>query len=411
MGRVIPREDDAGGNSSAQREEALATATELLAKLVSGLMLIAVVPPLFWLAATAYVARASIATDAEIVAKTETILLSGDWARRIFHVTYRYRPSDAASFAEGSHNLDVETYERLRVGQRVRVRYATSPLLRAWEGVGSYLDGSSPWVRTRFGPTPVRDLAVGGWVLAAVLAGLLALAARSVTVGVVAALLAGVAFPIVLLIAAALLGVPWLFWAAIRRQEQGYAWMLLGLIGATIGIVYWRIPHPEPMPEGSQQTTTAIVRQIKLVNQIWRGPDIGPTRAEGQAISHPFQMIDLEFTPAGATEPVHALDRIDADSLRGIAPGARVQVTHSSGDPRAARIVGAARTFDRTAWYSVMTTAGTIAMIATFILFPIASAIRRLADRLRQMALDVGSRELPAGREELLRRLRSRDRH
>ena len=392
MGRVIrPREDDAAGDSASRREQALESATRAFAKLVTGLILIATIPPIFWLVTTAHIARASIATDGEIVAKDESILLSGDWARRLFQITYRYRPSDAMP-SEASHNVDLATYNRLHIGQTVRIRYATSALLRAWAGAGSYIEGTSPWVRTRFGPTPARDLTVGGAVLAAVLVGLLALVARSASAGVVALLLAGAAFPMVLLVAVALLGVPWLFWASIRRPRQGYGWMLLGLVGATMGIVYWGVPHPEPMPDGPQQTTTAIVRQAKRLDRIWQGAEIGPSRIAGEHIRHPFQIVDLEFTPAGASERVHALDRIDADSIPGLAPGVRIPVSYAILDSRAARIVGATRTYDRAVCLELMEMAGVLTLIMTFVAFPIGDWSSRAVDRLRRFATDTAAR-------------------
>ena len=407
MGRMIPHADDDAADSAARSAQALETATRALAKLVTGVILIATIPPILWLVITSYVARASVATNGEIVAKNETILLSGDWARRLFQVTYRYRPSDSMP-DEASHNVDLATYSRLHIGQTARVRYATSPLLRAWTGVGSYIDGTSPWVRTRFGATPVRDLAVGGWVLAALLAGLLALVARSVSVGVLAAMLAGAAFPMILLIAAALLCVPWLFWASVRHPGQGYTWMLFAVIGATMGIVYWGVPHPEPMPGGPQQTTTAIVRQVKRVDAIWQGPQIGPSRTVGERIRHPFQMVDVEFTPAGASDSVHALDRIDADSIPGLAPGIRVPVAYSTLDSRAARIVGATRTYDRAIWLELMETAGAFTTIVTLVAFPIVDWARRIADRFRTFASDTALRQ-SARRDELLKKFQSQN--
>jgi hypothetical protein len=49
-------------------------------------------------------------------------------------------------------------------------------------------------------------------------------------------------------------------------------------------------------------------------------------------------MVDLEFTPAGRAEAVHALDRVDMGSVAGLRVGTTVPVIYPERDPRAARM-------------------------------------------------------------------------
>lgn len=379
--------------SAFTRDQALDAATRKLAQLIAALVAILAGVPLLWLALNAYVAGVSLAADGVVTGKREAILLGGgDGWLRVLEVAYRYRPADAALPEEASHNVDVATYDRLRIGQPVRIHYTPSPLLRHWAGVGSFIDGTSSFARTRYGATSARDLAIPAAMVGAIGLGLRALRTRSVAVGVAAALVGGAAAPSALLFATACLIAPGLFWAW-RRRGRSYGWMLVGAILTTMGILYWRVPHPDPWPPGSRQASTAIVRQSKVVNQIWRGPDVGPSREGGESIGHPFQVLDLEFTPIGGSEPVHAVDRIDAASVPAITAGARVSVTYSTANPRAARMVGATRTYDRAAWLYLTTLASAFALVITFVAVPIADRIKRFTDRLSFRSTDVISRQ------------------
>lgn len=360
--------------------QALEAAVGTLTKLTATLIAILLAVPLGWLALAAYVARVGVEADGQIIGKRETIILGGgDAWRRVFDITYRYQPADAPLPEEASHNVDLAMYDRLHPGQLVRLHYTASPLLRTWAGVGSYIDGSSPWARTRYGRTAARDLALPAAMFGAIVLGLIALKARSAVVGVAAGLLGGAAVPVALLAATALLIGPQLFWASRRRPGQGYGWMLLGAILVTAAIVYWRVPHPEPVSPGTHRTAAAVVRQARLVDEIWRG-DVGLSRDGGQPIGRPFQMVDVEFTPAGAAETVHAVDRIDVGSVPALTRGAMVPVSYSIADPRGAQIVGATRTYDRAAWLYLMTIAGACALAVTFIVFPIVERISRLVE-------------------------------
>lgn len=126
--------------------------------------------------------------------------------------------------------------------------------------------------------------------------------------------------------------------------------------------------------------TTGIVRQIKLVNQIWTTDMEGhPDSEGGQPIGTPFQMLELELAPRGAREPVHVVDRIDLNSVPGLHVGEVVPVEYSASDPLIARVAGASRNYARHAETYLLGLTFGFAAALTFIVFPVARAVRRFA--------------------------------
>jgi len=75
-------------------------------------------------------------------------------------------------------------------------------------------------------------------------------------------------------------------------------------------------------------------------------------------------MVDLEFTPEGASEPVHVLDRVDLGSVSGLTKDATVRVFYSVSDPRVARMAAGTRTYAVNALvYFLVLTYGLAALI------------------------------------------------
>jgi hypothetical protein len=58
---------------------------------------------------------------------------------------------------------------------------------------------------------------------------------------------------------------------------------------------------------------------------------------------HPFQMVDLEYTPGGASESDHAMEGVDLNSVRGLRAGGLVPIYYSAADPNLAQIAGGTR--------------------------------------------------------------------
>jgi hypothetical protein len=214
-----------------------------------------------------------------------------------------------------------------------------------------FLEESSPIYRLPYGPPEVRDFAeLAGLVLASLL-GFVAYRRKRRALGLVAAVIGAICVPVMLRVVPGLILFPTLFWAWWRNAGKGYGWALVGTIALSAAVVYWRIPQPTPMPPGPLREGTAVVRQVRAVNQIWTGASEGEHTGDagGQGIRQPFQMLDLEFTPAGANEPIHVLDRVDVDSLPGWHEGAKVTIYYAATDPRLARAAGGTRTYARQA--------------------------------------------------------------
>jgi hypothetical protein len=330
-----------------------------------------------WLIMTAYMNTEGLLVTGEVVGKREAIVMSGgDSWKHIFEVTYQYQPFDSPYKQTSGHRVDPALYHLLHVGSAVQVRYSPSHLLRFMEGVGSFVTESSPLSRLPYGPPDSRDLAEIAGIALASLIGFVAYRKKSKALGMIAGVITAACVPVVLLAASGLFLLPTLFWRWRRDPGKGYGWALVGMIALSAAVTYWRIPQPTPLPPGPLRSGSAVVRHAKVVNQIWSADREGhPGRTDGQDIRQPFQMLDLEFTPEGTSEPIHVLDRIDLNSVPGLRDGAKVPIYYSSPDPRLARIAGGTREFACHALiYLLALTYGT-AVVLAFLVFP---AIGRL---------------------------------
>jgi hypothetical protein len=262
------------------------------------------------------------------------------------------------------------------------VRYASSRFLRLLKGTGTYLAGTPLLGRLAHGAPDLTEFAPLAGFGAAALVGWLAYRLRSGTLGVCAVLAAGAAFPVVLLVALAFAGMPFLFWSWRRNRGVRGAFLFFGAMAATAAIVAWRVPHPTPAPTGAVREATAVVRKVRLVGEIWTDADEQPGRSRsGQPIGRPFQMLDLEFTPEGATEPIHVMDRIDLGSVPSIEKGGRVPIVYQASDPAIAHVAGATRSFPRHALAYLLALTYGFGGVVTFLLIPAARALERRVRR------------------------------
>jgi hypothetical protein len=346
------------------------------------IVLLALVP---WSAGTLYVHLAGREVTGEIASKQERIVLpGGDAWQHLYEVTYRFRPADSPATESGGHPVAATLYDRLQVGSAVRVRYSPWRPLRSMQGVGSYLAESGTLTRLRYGPIDHRNLLLAGGVVGAALVGWLAYRRMSVGLGILAALLAGLAFPSFLLVLTGFLLIPALWRASRRSPSMGHGKLLLLVCCATAALVYWRIPRPAQFPPGPVRQASAIVRQVQTTREIWSQIDALRRGEGGDAVGFAFQMLDLEFKPEGAREAVHALDMVDQGSMPGLREGTRVAVTYSATNPRVARAAVGTRKYPMRAFeYLVGITYGAGALLALVIL-PALRAVRRLLSSLQR---------------------------
>jgi hypothetical protein len=328
------------------------------------LLLIACASP--YLLPSLYMNVCGILTDGRVIAKQERIeFYHDDAARHALEVTYRYVPADTRQPETSLHQVDPSTYDRLQVGSPVHVRYAPSPFLRSLHiiALGSVL-ADTTWASRL--PRSLEDnhvyidlCAIG---LAALL-GVIAWRTKNQAWTIAAAFCGGVVASAIILVG--FVTFPVLFGAWRKWPGRGYGVAMLAAMAAFIPMLYLRMPRNPPLPMDRSGPIPAIVRQISTVDHVWSNRESG-----GQYIPQPFQMVDLEFTPQGASQPVHALDRVDLGTVPGMSVGTTVPVSYSSHNPRLARIEGGTHTYpDRAvAYIAKLTFLGSAPVIVVLLL-------------------------------------------
>jgi hypothetical protein len=88
-------------------------------------------------------------------------------------------------------------------------------------------------------------------------------------------------------------------------------------------------------PRGPWQQGTAVVRDVSHITEYTHRRS-GPTQ-----LRWPFDIVQLEFTPAGREGTVIAVDVVEAASVPGLKNGDSVRITWPEDNPRSAKIVGA----------------------------------------------------------------------
>jgi hypothetical protein len=344
----------------------------------------------------------------EVVGKREAIAmpLSDTW-RHVFEISYRYRPLGASIPATGRHPVDVALYERLRVGSPVNVRYVQLPLVGRAFGLDSALADSSWWSRMPSASESERELVEAISIVIAALLGFMAYRRHSRPLVVVAVTVGAAVASSVMLLGFLVFPALFLIWRG--RRGQGFGWALLCSTALTTAALYYRIPWPLPAPSRPQGHATAVVRAVHSVDQIWGSWSGSGESTGGQSIRRPFQMVDLEFIPACRTEPVHALDRIDLDSVPGLRPSVTVPVTYPLADPRAGQMSVGTRSYGRQIFvYMLGLTFGFGAVIA-FVVCPAIFYMARLAQRVVRSFPGLNLVFDPAARERLLSALPADD--
>jgi hypothetical protein len=268
-----------------------------------GLLLIAaLVVALEYYARTELDRRGEVASG-EVVRKKEYMRVrGGSWSRHL-EVAIRYAPTPSSRLALSDVAVDEATFDRLRVGSRVGVRYL-----------------ADSWL-TRLGLVSVRlaDQPSGGGprpALGPLLRDLLPVAATA-------------------LLACALI----VLWHRTRSWLAGIGAALAALAAFTV--IY--TPHLPPVPSGPLGRAWAMVREVNRVTNL--GPQREETPSKAFAV---YQLVQLAFVPPSVGDTVVAMDAIDEGSVSALAPGTRVAITYALHDPRAARMEGARRTFART---------------------------------------------------------------
>ena len=131
-------------------------------------------------------------------------------------------------------------------------------------------------------------------------------------------------------------------WRLLPNRRAGWLLVLVPWF-VFVFVVYGLTPRAEPAPT-LPRPAKAVVRSISTIEYLL--PDDLESHAE-MGLIHPYQLVQLEFTPASTTVPVVALDAIDLNSIANLAPKQILDIDYDAADPRIARIHGGTRNFPK----------------------------------------------------------------
>src|SRR3954447_19180817 len=93
-----------------------------------------------------------------------------------------------------------------------------------------------------------------------------------------------------------------------------FAWVLFACALLAIGISYVsEFPNPMPAPEHNVRTAKGTVKSLENWKWLFSG-----TRRKGVRADQPIEIASVQFVPEGRTQPVVAVDLIDAGSVPGL---------------------------------------------------------------------------------------------
>lgn len=262
-----------------------------------GLLLICVGP---LLASSIYLDRNGVLGPGVVTGKDENITpssRSNSWFRRLA-VTVDYQPHDQSWPETITVGVDSATYDRLRVGSDVRVRYQPEQRWRQFPLVSARLENQSTL-------TFLAIMADSDWVPIAL--GLVAIA---------------------------------LFFSLISVSTMPRRIVLGTLLVLNIAaIIVFSIRPAMLFDTGRPRLTTmASVRDVERITM-----DPGTPDSPSTPLLRPFDRVEIELDPQGDGGMVVAVDDIDVGSWSALESGAPVEVSYPVDNPREARIVGATR--------------------------------------------------------------------
>ncbi len=286
-----------------------------------------------------YIDTRGLLISGTIFSKNEQIWVKHDsWSRRL-NVTSVYQPAGELSPSYDTTAVDVATFDSLHVGSPVMVRYLPSRQLRQFILIPS----------SRLASRHTFSLFVD----------------HAQTIRRVVAVLLGLAALIYL-------------W---RKAEMALAgWLLIPYAGALF--LYIAIPTAPLAPAGSVKAGQATVHYVTHITRLLSGRH----RSSIETLQ-PFEIVDLEFVPAGWRDPVHAVDEVDSGSISGLKQGVAVPILYQTDNPRIARIQAGARTFGEKAILTLLLDAAALVLVL-LIVSGIGMVLSRLGKLLLQKAVE-----------------------
>lgn len=280
--------------------------------MIAALLLIAAPFFLSW----RYIDERGVEISGRVTSKREFVVVRhSDWERKC-EVMVSYKPLDELAGAYVVSDIDPEHFDRLRQDGPATVRYLRSkdiPAVPFAQQLRSM--GLLPKAKVA-GQVGIRPAAWrwAGWIAAGI----------------------------------ALLAV----WRFLRFPAFPVA-VVAGVAGLAAAILYTTFPRPVPEPRTAVRTASGRVASVRRIGFLFSG-----SRSRGMEAAQPIQVVGVPFVPAGAVEPVLAVDLIDEDSIPGLKEGGTATVVYEQAAPRIARIAGGTRTFAERNANGAMMTAG-----------------------------------------------------
>lgn len=130
-------------------------------------------------------------------------------------------------------------------------------------------------------------------------------------------------------------------WRLMHLPLFGWAVGVCVVAAVVVSLVH-DFPTSLPAPQNEVRSASGTVKSLERVEWLLRAD-----HQRGFKADQPIEIVGVRFIPDGRTEPVVAVDLIDAGSVRALQEGAAVEIDYERVTPRTARIRGATRQFVR----------------------------------------------------------------
>jgi hypothetical protein len=257
-----------------------------------------------------YVDERGITIPGRVTSKSETVTVHySDW-KRVSDVTIEYSSPETAGVSFFTVPLDFERYDALHKGDTVSLHYLrpqdtpTVPMANVLRELHAL-----PTVRLADQRTFSR---------------LEAFFTRKVIL-----ICEGIASIVVLLFV----------WRKLRLPLFGWAAGICIALGVGALLIY-DFPTPTRRPTTDVRKGSGRVKSIDRIDRLFEG-----NRSQGADADQPIDVVGIEFVPAGATQPVVAVDLVDQGSIPELGENATVAIAYEAHSPRTAWIENATRNF------------------------------------------------------------------
>jgi hypothetical protein len=147
--------------------------------------------------------------------------------------------------------------------------------------------------------------------------------------------------PNVIFFCEAIAGFAVLLWIWRLAGWGGLPWVIVGLIAVGIAVSEIRdFPKPTPQPSKNVLRGVGRVKSVSRIDRLFQG-----SHERGILADQPINVVGVEFVPVGRTEPVVAVDLVDANSQAVLQENTNVEIEYEADSPRTAYLQKATRTF------------------------------------------------------------------